>query len=121
MRQLLLNQVTLCSDGSIGLQWLKLFVDPDTKEVLMSEPHRSVVDFDGDIDQQMGAVSAHLQGMGYPAITPDMVALVRKVDFVGRTDERIEATRNYKIAVKAAEAAKAEAEAAANAAPTADA
>lgn len=102
MKQIILNQVTLCADGSIGLQWLKLVVDPDAKEVLMREPHRSIVEFDGDVEAQIKEVSDHLQTMGYPGVTEAMIARVRAVDAVGRGDPEIEAVRAAKIEAKAA-------------------
>lgn len=102
MKRLILNQVTLCADGSIGLQWLKQFVDADTGEVLFSEPHRSVVDFDGDIDAQTTAITAHLQSMGYPAADTAMIDRVKAIDAVARSDAAIEAARAEKIAIKEA-------------------
>ncbi len=101
MKQIILNQVTLCADGSIGLQWMKLVVDTEAKEVLMREPHRSIVEFDGDVDAQMKEVNDHLQTMGYPAVTEAMIGRVRAIDAVGRADPEIEGVRAAKIEAKA--------------------
>lgn len=102
MKQLILNQITLCADGSIGLQWMKLVVDNEAKEVLMREPHRSIVDFDGDVRVQMQEVSDHLQAMGYPVVTEAMIHRVLAIDAVGRADPEIEALRAAKVEAKAA-------------------
>lgn len=102
MKQVILNQVTLCADGSIGVQWLKQFVDPDTGEVLFSEPHRTVVDAEGDVDNQVALASAHLQQMGYPAIPPKHAERIRGIDGIGRSDVDIEARRQDVINERAA-------------------
>lgn len=97
MKKLVLNQVTLCADGSIGLQWLKQVLDPDTGEVLFSEPHRSIVPIDGDVDAQVAHVSAHFQRMGYGQVDADELARIKAVDAVGRADQNIESMRREKI------------------------
>jgi hypothetical protein len=106
-KHLVLNQITLCADGSIGLQWLKQVIDPDTGMVLFSEPHRSVVDFDGDVDQQVQAVSNHLQQMGYPVAPEKHKALIKKIDGIARKDTDISAVRAAKITARAARSASA--------------
>lgn len=98
MKKLVLNQITLCADGSIGLQWLKQVVDPSSGEVLVSEPHRSVVDFDGDAETQVGLVSDHLAGMGYPEVSAEMLALIVKIDRVGKADASVKQRRAEKVA-----------------------
>lgn len=107
-KRLSLNQITLCADGSIGLQWLKQVIDPDSGEVLFSEPHRTVVEFDGDVKSQIDAAIDHLEGMGYRADRAEKarhVALVKKVDGVGKGDDAINAVRAEKIARRAAQVA----------------
>lgn len=98
MKSVVLNQITLCADGTIGLQWLKLVTDPETGEVLFSEPHRSVVDFDGDVDTTMDAVQAHLDQMGFRGLNNKMKQLVKNIDAIGRADPDITARRDAKIA-----------------------
>lgn len=108
LKNLILNQITLCADGSIGIQWLKQVLDPDTGEVLSSEPHRSVVDFDGDVDAQVDAVKADLDARGYRMVGNKMKQLIKKIDAIGKADAEITARRQAKIDLKAAaEAAKA--------------
>lgn len=101
-RQIVLNQVTLCADGSVGIQWLKQFVDDTTGEVLFSEPHRSIVPFDGDVDDQVSAVRDHLAAMGYPAVPDAQLEVIRQVHAVGLATPTIEAVRQDKLAQKAA-------------------
>lgn len=94
-KRLILNQVTLCADGSIGLQWLKQVIEGD--EVLFSEPHRSVVDFNGDIEGTLQAVNEQLAAMGYVGDFPAFTTRVKAIDAVGRADPVIEAERTKKI------------------------
>lgn len=101
MKILVLNQITLCADGSIGIQWLKQVLDPDTGEILFSEPHRTAVDFDGDADLQIDEVSKGLQAMGYGAVTAKMRTLIKRVDGLGKSDDAINARRDAKISAKA--------------------
>lgn len=101
-KQLILNQITLCADGSIGLQWLKQVTDPDTGVVLFSEPHRSVIDFDGDPDATWTSVATHLQQMGYPVPPTKGKVLLKKILALGLADPDILAKRQAKIDAKAA-------------------
>lgn len=101
-KRLLLNQVTLCSDGSIGLQWLKQVIDAESGEVEFSEPHRTFVGYSGDIRQQWDAAADHLEQMGYPRPDDSQFARVQKIDAVGRTDLAIEAERGRKTRIAAA-------------------
>ncbi|MBT1154379.1 hypothetical protein J1C56_02110 [Aminobacter anthyllidis] len=73
-----LNQITLCADGSIGLQLLKQVINDDGT-VFFSEPHRSVVDPDMEPGNQMVAVNEHLAEMGYPPLPADMLGHVEKM------------------------------------------
>lgn len=97
-KQIVLNQITLCADGSIGLQWLKQIIDEG--QVASTAPHRSVIEFDGIVEDQMAVVSEHLQSLGYPAISQDQIDLVKAVDGVGRANPSIEAERRAKISAK---------------------
>lgn len=100
-KYLVLNQVTLCADGSIGIQWMKqIAVDG---ELVLSEPHRSVIDFDGDIDDALDNVFSHVESMGYSVSPAERVshrARVAAIDAVGRADPAIEAVRQAKILAK---------------------
>lgn len=83
MRNVILNQITLCADGSVGVQLMKQIIDDG--EVIFQEPHRTVVDCFGDVEAQMAAVNAHLAKMGFPAVSVEGV-------------ERIAALRTVQIA-----------------------
>jgi hypothetical protein len=112
-RNVILNQITLCADGSIGLQWYKQVTDDDGT-VAHSEPHRSVVDFDGDINAQMDAVFAHLDAMKFKTNNQTrnrMKKLVRDIDTLARADTDITARRQAKIDEKARLAAEEQAKA----------
>lgn len=90
-----LNQITLYGDGTIGVQWLKQMHD-ENGQLLFSEPHRTAVAPDGDIDTQLDAVFAHLDVLGYPCGGEGqtrMRALAYKIDAAAREDTEIEATR----------------------------
>lgn len=107
-KALIFDSATLCSDGSIGIRWLKQFIDPDTSELLFSEPHRTMIDIDGDVSSQLDAVRADPQLKGYEFDVPKMKALVRKIDNIGKADPDIKAKRALRIAERqAALAAKA--------------
>lgn len=111
MKDYVLNQMTLCADGSIGIQWLKRVVDDATGEVLFAEPHRTVVDFDGDVDAQIAGAVDHLNRMGY-RVSPDEASrqsgLLRKIKKLGDGDAVINAVRLQKIQQRAAAKAAAE-------------
>lgn len=82
MRTVDLDQITLCADGSIGLRFLKQVVEGD--EVLMSEPHRTVIDPLGDVATQIAAVDEHLKVMGYPGAPVDAVERIDALKVVHR-------------------------------------
>lgn len=99
-KQIVLDQITLCADGSIGIRWLKQVTDPDTGEVLFSEPHRGMVDIDGDLDESLAAVNLHLASMGYmpPKGEAERAkSLVAQIDALAKSDPTIEATRAAKL------------------------
>lgn len=77
-KRTVLNQITLCADGSIGLQLMKQVIEDDGT-IFFSEPHRSVVDPDVEPGNQMMAVNAHLAEMGYPPLPADMLGHVEKM------------------------------------------
>lgn len=106
-KKLTLNQTTLCADGSIGLQWLKQVVDETTGEVMLSEPHRSIIDIDADIDEQVANVSNHLVSMGYPPVSTAMLARIKATDSIGKEDAEIIAARAQKLAQRKSDALKA--------------
>ena len=102
MKRVVLNQITLCADGSIGLQWLKGAARPRQGGAL-SEPHRSAMAFDGDADGQIGAVCDHPRRDGAIRSRPrrsPFKAIVGKVDAIGKADTDISARRQAKIAAK---------------------
>lgn len=97
-KSLLLNQVTLCADGSIGLQWIKRIVVDG--EVVLSEPHRAVVSYDETIDRALDGTYRHLEAMGYVLSAAEKAAHLERVaavDAVGRADPAIQAARQAKI------------------------
>lgn len=101
-KTLVLSQITLCADGSIGLQWLKQITDPDDGSILSAEPHRAVVDFDGDVETVMTQALMHLRDMGFPTpVGSHMVALVKKIDAAAQTDHAITTARSAKIRARA--------------------
>lgn len=108
MKLLTLNQVTLCADGSIGLQLLKHIVDPDSGEVLLSEPHRIPIDFDADVDATVADHVAALGRQGYPALTVEEIDRIREIDRVARGDAQIKAMRQHKMALRVTQKAAAE-------------
>lgn len=103
-RQLLLNQITLCADGSLGIQWLKQVTE--NGEILVLEPHRTVIDIDqGDSNAQFDAVFAQLDALGYKTTNPQrnrMKRLVNDILTMGRADSEIAARRQAKLAERAA-------------------
>ena len=102
MRKLILSKTTLCGDGSIEIQWMKQVLDPETGEVLFSEPHRTAVDLEGDIDTQMAAVSADMIRRGYGDVPSSHIARLKKLDAIGRADSEIVSTRVAAIASRRA-------------------
>lgn len=103
MKQLILNQITICADGSIGLQWKKFSSDGDELG-----SHRTVIDFDGTVDQQVGAVIAQTTSDGYQVIGADQIELIEAMQALAHADPRIAATRTQKIALRAAAMAEEE-------------
>lgn len=82
----ILNQITLCADGSIGLQWLKQIVDDDGS-IILSEPHRGVIDAGMHVGRSIAPVHEHLKAMGFTI--PDdkldqMTVLVNQINALGR-------------------------------------
>jgi len=99
-RKILLNQVTLCADGSIGVQLLKQVIEGG--EIVAQEPHRFSIDFEFDTVAQIEEVSKHLASMGYPELTASMVDMIKKIDRIGLNDPSISAVREAKIAQRRA-------------------
>ncbi|MBZ9759348.1 hypothetical protein LB553_00390 [Mesorhizobium sp. CA8] len=62
-----LDQTTLCADGSIDIKFLKVITD-DGGNVLFSKPHRTAVDALGSVDDQIAAVNIHLAELGFPPV-----------------------------------------------------
>lgn len=103
MRNIVLNQVTLCADGSIGIQLLKQIVD--NGEVLFSEPHRTMVDCFGDVGEQITAVNLHLIQMGYPPMPDEGVARIQALRDVQSKSPVVKA-RMEEVRIKREEEAK---------------
>lgn len=101
-KRIAFSNMTLCSDGSMQIKFVKQIIDPDTGEVIHEEPHRTVVDFDGDVDLQLEAVSRHLKQMKYPGVSAKVRALIKAADAVIRSDDDVQERRAQKIAMKAA-------------------
>lgn len=98
MKQTVLDQITLCADGSIGIRWLKQVVEDG--EVLFSEPHRTAVDIDGDVAESLAAVNLHLASIGYTPPKGEAErakSLVAQIDAIAKADLTIEATRAAKL------------------------
>jgi len=103
MKSVVLDQVTLCADGSIGIRWLKQIAEGG--EIIFSEPHRTSVEFDGDAASQMEQAFAHLAGMGYDVPEEDRRAHCNRVvaiDRLARRDPAIAAARQAKTDARAA-------------------
>lgn len=98
-RKTLVNQVTLCADGSIGVQLMKQIVEGG--DVIHEEPHRFAIDIDGDMQTQFDVVSAHLVSMGYPEMDPGELARVKKIDAIGKADRAISLVRGQKLQQRA--------------------
>lgn len=98
-RKIFVNQVTLCADGSIGVQLLKQIVDGG--EVISQDPHRFVIDIDGDMDEQFALVNADLVRMGFPEMDPKELDRVKKIDAIGRADRQISLLRGQKLQQRA--------------------
>lgn len=89
MREIKLDQITFCADGSVGIRLLKQFVD--NGEVLFSEPHRTVVEPLGDVSEQVAVVNAHLAGMGFPALPVTAQKLVEDLRAIHLEDDTVKA------------------------------
>lgn len=89
MREIKLDQITFCADGSVGIRLLKQFVD--NGEVLFSEPHRTVVEPLGDVAEQVAVVNAHLAGMSFPAIPSSALKLVEDLRAIHLEDDAVKA------------------------------
>lgn len=98
-RKTTVNQVTLCSDGSIGVQLMKQIVD--NGEVISEQPHRFAIDLDGDMSAQFAVVNAHLVELGYPEMDPKELDRVKKIDAVGKADRQISIVRGQKLQQRA--------------------
>lgn len=61
-----LQQITLDQNGMILLKFMKEITDPDTGEIIFSEPHRTSIGFETDIQEQLESVYSHLTEMKYP-------------------------------------------------------
>ena len=96
------SNVTLCLDGSLMIKLDKQITDPNTGDVVFSQPHRTIVDFDGDVDAQIVVVEAHLASLGYGNIPNRVVNLIKKIDVAAKADARIEAERQAKKAARLA-------------------
>jgi hypothetical protein len=102
-RTISLNEITLRSDGSIRVEWLKQIADDG--EVVASEPHSTVVDFDGNYEAQLDAVFADLDAKKFriPGASRNrMKRLVKALDDLARADDEITAKRALRVAEKKA-------------------
>jgi hypothetical protein len=99
MRKIVVNQVTLCADGSIGVQLMKQIVDAG--EVVSEQPHRFAIDIDVDMKEQFDAVNSDLVQRGYPEMDPKELDRVRKIDAIGRADRQISMVRAAKLKARA--------------------
>lgn len=75
-KRTILDQVEVKNDGHVQVRLRKEVADGD--EVVAFEYHRTVVVPGGDSDAQMGAVNAHLDAMGWPAVNAADIAAVAK-------------------------------------------
>ncbi len=70
------ESMELREDGSVLFKIRKEVWNGDV--LVFSQPHRGGIDALMDPDQQLQAVSAHLQQMGFPAMPPETTDLLKE-------------------------------------------
>lgn len=65
IKRTVIDRIEILQDGTVQLRLAKQVVDGE--KILMSEPHRTVIEPGINADDQMAAVNAHLTAMGWPA------------------------------------------------------
>ncbi|MER9164410.1 hypothetical protein [Mesorhizobium sp. M0715] len=91
-KEILLDQVTLCADGSVGIKLFKRVLNDDGS-VLFSEPHRTSVDVLVEVNDQVALVNSHLEQMGFPHVPDSATAMVTKLVKLHRADPAVKARR----------------------------
>lgn len=108
-KEVLLDQVTLCADGSIGIKLNKRIIDDDGS-VFFTEPHRTSVDVLGEVSDQIALVNAHLNGLGFPAVPDAALAKISALTNLHRADPAVQDRRETTRLIREALAEQAAAE-----------
>lgn len=81
-KRTILDQVTLRADGFVEVRFAKQIVDGE--EILANEWHRTSLQPDTKVKDQMHAVNAHLELMNYPPVSAADIATIEKYVSVSR-------------------------------------
>lgn len=88
-RRTVLDRIEIDGSGSIFLRLLKQIVDGDA--VYSSEPHRTVIEPTTAVADQVAAVNAHLEQLGFPPISAGDVERAEAFARIARTPEVVKA------------------------------
>lgn len=74
-RKTMLDRVELGRDGTVSMRLALLLVEEGVE--IHTAYHRTMIDINGDVVEQMGEVVAHLGSMGYPPLPESALTLLR--------------------------------------------
>jgi hypothetical protein len=102
-KRVVFSQVECTAVGVIQIRLDKQVVDGD--QVIAHEYHRTSLQPGEDLDAQMGAVTAHLAAMAFPAPAVDDLERIRRIVQVEHTPTRIAAFQDAVVKAREATAA----------------
>jgi hypothetical protein len=83
-----LDRIEIDAAGQISVKAYKEVLEG--KQILFSEPHRTVIPHDRGVDEQMLEVSAHLKAMGFaPLDSADIAMIKRHADIIPRRRDAV--------------------------------
>lgn len=91
-KRVVLSQIEVTPNGTLQIRLDKQVVEDDA--VLSREYHRTVLEPGIKVDDQVGAVNAHLFLMGWPPIDEATVERIRRIAKVEHTRDVVKAHRS---------------------------
>lgn len=78
-KKTVIDQIELRRDGTIGVRFLKLLVDDDGSEVDLGY-HRTSIEADTNVDDQMAVVNAHLVNLKMGRVSAKEIDRIKEVN-----------------------------------------
>lgn len=98
--QISVNQIEITEIGHIQVRLSKEICDDAGNVIGYAEPrwHRTAIEIGGDVDAQMQAVNAHLETMGFPAVSAEDISQIAAHSVVAWTPTKVAAWNAAKAA-----------------------